>query len=100
MTRVARRAPSTEQLRQLDAAIGQHRVCLARAVLAATGSGGGDPLGSVLKACTEQQETRVAREIEADGPATPDMVQRVRQDVANVARSEANELMGLLRGSR
>lgn len=101
VTRVSRRAPTTEQLRQLDAAIGQHRVCLARAVLAATGgSAGADTLGSVLKACTEQQEARVARELEADGPATPDMVQRVRQDVANVARSEANELMGLLRGSR
>ena len=101
VTRVSRRTPTTEQLRQLDAAIGQHRVCLARAVLSATGGATGqEAVGSVLKACADQQEARVARELEADGQTTPDMAQRVRQDVANVARTEATELIGLLRGTR
>jgi hypothetical protein len=42
----------------------------------------------------------VAREIDVDGSTTPDVVQRVRRDVAEVTRIEAVELMGLLRGTR
>lgn len=100
VSRVARRAPSSDQLRLLDTAIGQHRVCLARAVLTtAGGTAASETVDSVLKACSDQQEARIARELDADGRMTPDTVQRVRQDVANVARSEAAELIGLLRGS-
>ncbi len=101
LTRIARRAPPPDRLRLLDAAIGLHRVCLARAVLSVSASSPSpETLSHVLRTCAEQQEARVAREIDVDGSTTPDVVQRVRRDVAEVTRIEAVELMGLLRGTR
>ncbi len=101
VSQIARRSPSPERVRLLDSAIGQHRVCLARAVLSVGASAPAqDVLSSVLRACAEQQEARIAREIDVAGPVAVEASQRVRASIAEATRAEAVELIGLLRGTK
>jgi hypothetical protein len=101
ITQVARQTPSTERVRLLDSAIGQHRVCLARAVLSVSGNKTTeDVLVAAMKACSVQQEARIAREFDVAGPATTEAAQRMRNTVAAATRTEAMELITLLRGTK
>jgi hypothetical protein len=101
ITQVARQFPSSERVRLLDSAIGQHRVCLARAVLSVSGSKTTeDLLVSAMKACSEQQEARIAREFDVAGPVATETAQRMRSTVAAATRTEAMELITLLRGTK
>jgi hypothetical protein len=101
ITQVARQALPTDRVRLLDSAIGQHRVCLARAVLSVSGNKTTeDLLVSAMKACSAQQEARIAREFDVAVPATTEAAQRMRNTIAAATRTEAMELITLLRGTK
>ncbi len=65
VTQIPRRPPTSagDRSRTADSVIGQHRVCLARAVLSTPmAAPRPDVLAQVLEACADQQEARVLRE--------------------------------------